>query len=224
MGIAAGMFLRSLGFFVLFGGLLLAAAGTPGWTRAWLALGLYVAILPVNLAFVSRKNPVLLRERFRRRADTKPFDKLFAALGLPILLALPVVAGLDYRFGWSQLGPGLAGLGAALILLGDVPLLWALSTNPHLEGTVRIQHDRNHRVITTGPYRFVRHPMYSGLLIQLAGWPLVLGSAWASVPVSLFGALLVWRTIREDLTLRLELDGYQGYAARARFRLLPFVW
>ena len=66
--------------------------------------------------------------------------------------------------------------------------------------------------------------LYSGLLIQLAGWPLVLGSAWASVPVSLFGALLVWRTIREDLTLRLELDGYQGYAARTRFRLLPFVW
>jgi protein-S-isoprenylcysteine O-methyltransferase Ste14 len=109
-------------------------------------------------------------------------------------------------------------------VLGVIPLFAALTTNPHLETTVRIQKDRGHKVITTGPYRFVRHPMYTGVLLMYAGWPLILGSMWSYVVVGIIVVLFVVRTALEDRTLRTELEGYEAYAGRTRYRLLPGVW
>lgn len=195
------------------------------WGRMWLLAGLQLLTMAANLPLIAARNPELLAERFQRREDTKPFDKAFAALMGLTLLATLLVAGLDGgRFGWSALPTWTVVLGAALHALGDVPVAWALSTNRHLEATVRIQKDRGHQVVTWGPYRLVRHPMYTGMLLMFAGWPLVLGSAWAYAPLCALAAVLVWRTSREDRTLQAELEGYADYASRTRYRLLPRVW
>ncbi|MGC4118109.1 MAG: isoprenylcysteine carboxylmethyltransferase family protein [Myxococcales bacterium] len=201
------------------------ASGRLDWGRLWLLAGLQLGMMVVNLPIIATRNPELLQERFQKREDTKPFDKVFAALMGLTLLATLVVAGLDAgRYGWSRLPIQTVALGIALHALGDIPVVWALSTNKHLEATVRIQSDREHQVVTWGPYRHVRHPMYTGMLLMFSGWPLILGSAWAYLPLGAFAAVLVWRTSREDKTLQAELAGYAEYASRTRFRLVPHVW
>ena len=115
-------------------------------------------------------------------------------------------------------------LGFALLIIGMVGLTWAESVNKFFEPTVRIQTDRGHKVIDTGPYAIIRHPGYvSGFLLFL-GMPLALGSLWALIPAVLMCLLLVLRTIWEDQTLREELAGYEEYAQRVRYRLIPGVW
>jgi protein-S-isoprenylcysteine O-methyltransferase Ste14 len=170
-------------------------------------------------------NPELIRERWRRRKDTKRFDKVFSVAYLvanPLLFAM---AGVDaVRFGWTSMSSRLACVGVGLQVLGDVPVLWSLVTNPHLETTVRIQTDRDHKVVSGGPYRYVRHPMYLGLILLILGWPLVLGSWWALGIAALLVGLLVVRTALEDTTLRSELPGYTRFCETTRFRLLPGLW
>ncbi len=219
-GAARALVLPTLMLLVLF-----PAAGRLDWGRGWLLAGLFLLMLLINLPIVARRNPVLLRERFKNRTDTKPYDRVFTIGYTAGLIAFLVVGGLDGgRFGWSNLSDGWLAAGIALFFLGDLPLVLALAENPHLETSVRIQSDRGHRVVTTGPYRVVRHPMYVGLIVSFAGMPLVLGSLWSYLPMAFMTAMLVWRTAREDETLRRELEGYEAYAARTRYRLLPFVW
>ena len=103
-------------------------------------------------------------------------------------------------------------------------MLWAMVVNPHLEGTIRVQNERGHRVISTGPYAIVRHPMYVGLILILAGIPLFLGSGWAFLPVVIVSLLLVIRAGLEDRKLRKELLGYEAYMLRTPHRLIPGVW
>ncbi|UCH36194.1 MAG: isoprenylcysteine carboxylmethyltransferase family protein [Armatimonadota bacterium] len=204
---------------------LFISAGRIGWTRAWILFGLMLLTVAANLIVILRSNPRLLRERLKKDEASKSFDRVFMAVAIPVSLAILIVPGLDaVRFGWSSLPLGWLYVGAALHLLGDVPMAWAMATNPYLERTVRIQDDRGHTVITSGPYRMVRHPMYVGLLVMMAGWPLILGSVWTYVPVALLGILVVLRTAFEDRTLREELPGYAEYARRTRHRLLPGVW
>jgi protein-S-isoprenylcysteine O-methyltransferase Ste14 len=136
-----------------------------------------------------------------------------------------VVAGLDVLvYHWSPVPPWTWGLGLGLFVLGDVPVLWSLVENPYLERIVRIQEERGHKVITTGPYRFVRHPMYVGVFLMIVAWPLLLGSLWALVPAAGMIALMVYRTAAEDRMLLEELPGYQDFASKTRYRLLPGVW
>lgn len=172
------------------------------------------------------KNPELVAARGRlHRKEMRTFDKIFMAFYLPAWFALPVVAGLDaVRFGWSSLPWAALWPGVILQLLAIPPVAWAMATNPHLETTVRIQHDRGHKVITSGPYAMVRHPMYVGAILNVVGTPLVLGSPWAYAPAGFALVLFVLRTALEDRTLRRELAGYEEYAQRTRYRLLPGVW
>lgn len=200
------------------------SSGRWDWTRGWVALGLFVLMIAVNLKLIRAKNPGLLAERWKKRENTKTYDKVIGFIFTATLMAVPVVAGLDVRFGWSSLAAWTAWAGAALFMIGDVPIAGSAMANRHLETTVRIQSDRGHTVITTGPYRFVRHPMYAGIIVQQVGFAAVLGSAWAYVPVALVALTLVVRTALEDRTLRAELPGYTDYARRTRFRLVPFVW
>jgi len=206
-------------------GVIFLAAGRIDWLRGWFLAVLLMATMVLNASIIARKNPGLIQERFRTRTDIQPWDRLFLAAYLLSLLAFLVVAGLDGgRFGWSSpptwsLVPGLL-----LHLLGNVPLLGALAVNPHAEAVVRIQKDRDQRVITAGPYRYVRHPMYAGGLLMLSGWPLILGALWMYVPLGAIAALFGWRTIREDRLLLRELPGYQDFAAKTRYRWFPGIW
>ncbi len=204
---------------------LFCSAGRWDWTRGWIYFAVILLTFAVNGLVTYRNNPELIAERGKRHKGTKRFDKVFIALYMPAVVALPVVAGFDaVRFGWSPLPWATLWPGILLQVLGTGPVAWAMATNPHLEPTVRIQHDRGHKVISTGPYAYVRHPFYVGGLVGLAGAPLVLGSAWAFAVVGVILVLLVLRTALEDRTLRRELPGYEEYAQRTRYRLVPGLW
>ena len=215
---------RVLGRLSLFS-VLFVAAGRVNWSRGWLFMAVLLGSFAVNLLVVLKTNPVLLRVRSGKIRPERPFDKAFLGLSILAVLSFLVVAGLDAgRFEWSPLAWHWFYAGAALHLLGNAVVLWVMAVNPFLEPTVRIQTDRGHRVITAGPYRYVRHPTYVGGILMYSGWPLMIGSAWAFLPVAALVVLVLWRTSREDETLRQELPGYEAYCRDTRYRIVPGVW
>jgi protein-S-isoprenylcysteine O-methyltransferase Ste14 len=160
-----------------------------------------------------------------RHNDTKPFDKIFLLGYLPLVLIQPAVAGLDaVRLRWSSIPFCFVYIGSTLFTLAMALMAWAMVVNPYAESTVRIQTDRGHAVISSGPYRVVRHPMYVGIMLMYLATPLIWGSVWALVLARFIMILLAWRTAREDQTLRHELAGYEEYAASTRYRLVPRLW
>jgi protein-S-isoprenylcysteine O-methyltransferase Ste14 len=208
----------------LFAALLFVPAGRLDWSLAWLYLGLLLAYVAASWACLVRWNPELIEHRLHVGPGTKTWDKLWAALFTPLLLAVYVVAGLEARDGAASLPLALWPLGLLLFVAGAALLTGSMVVNPFFEKTVRIQTERGHRVIDTGPYAIVRHPGYVGFLGWILGTPLLLGSAWALVPALLSLAGVVVRTALEDRTLRAELEGYEAYTQKVRFRLLPGVW
>ncbi len=206
-------------------GILFACAGRLDWFRGWFYVGLSVTSYAVTAIVIRRFNPELVKHRGGIHADTKRFDRVITLLYSVLLLAFAAVAGLDAgRFGWSPLGTALVYPGIALFVAGFLAVLWSMAVNPFLETTVRIQTDRGHRVVTSGPYAVVRHPMYVGIILQTLSAPLVLGSGWAYVPAGLVAAVFIVRTALEDRTLRNELAGYEEFARRTRYRLVPGIW
>ena len=159
------------------------------------------------------------------REDTKGWDKAVTRIILALTLVMFVVAGLDWRFGWSPAVP-LWLWSAALIalILGNAVSSWAMISNAYFATTVSIQEDRGHAVATGGPYQYVRHPAYSGWILSNLALPLVMGSLWACIPAGLIALSFVVRTVLEDRTLLSELDGYEAYAGQVRYRLAPGVW
>jgi protein-S-isoprenylcysteine O-methyltransferase Ste14 len=225
--LSARVLIQVLLFVVVVPFLPLLISGRWGWWGAWVYAIVCILSFAISRTLAGRRHPGLLAERGRmlRHADAKPWDKTLAPLvGLGGAL-LPLVAGLDARFGWSagfSLPIKLAALG--LIIAGYTLASYALVENAFFSGMVRIQTDRGHRVISSGPYGWLRHPGYAGALLAYATTPLLLDSAWTFVPAAFLIAVLVIRTGLEDRTLQAELDGYRAYAGRVRFRLLPGVW
>ena len=212
--------------YVWFIGALFASAGRLNWPRGWVSVVLSVVGMSALGLIVQRYNPELMAERARwRRKDTKRFDKIFMALYLPLVLLHPAIAGLDaVRFHWSSMPFAFVYVGAAMFVTSLVVIGWVMVVNPHAETSVRIQTDRGQTVVTTGPYRFVRHPMYVGTILMGVANPLVWGSVWALAVSVILSLLFIWRTAHEDQALRRELPGYEDFAARTRYRLLPGVW
>ena len=136
-----------------------------------------------------------------------------------------VVFGLDIgRFQWSYLGQPFFILGLVIFILSGILMTWAMVVNRHFENIVRIQTDRNHQVITSGPYSAIRHPGYLAGFLNYAAFPLIIGSAFGLLIIVPLGILLVIRTIYEDRTLQEELDGYAEYAKRVKYKLIPYIW
>lgn len=217
--------LQRFGMLAIFGACIFASAGSWTWWRGW--AGLTVCLLSESFvnSFLAVRAPNTLNQRGTSHEGVKPFDILFATLYLALSICLAVVIGFDcIRFRWSSLPWATFVIGACLIVAATALGTWAMLVNEHFEQFVRIQSERHHRVVTSGPYRFVRHPGYlAGILGAVAG-PLLFGSIWASVPAGLLALVVVWRTIREDLTLRAELEGYAEYTKQTPNRLIPFVW
>jgi protein-S-isoprenylcysteine O-methyltransferase Ste14 len=197
------------------------------WWEAWVYALLYILSFAVSRALAARRHPDLLAERarFLEHQDAKPWDKLLAPLvGLGGGL-IPLVAGLDEQFGWSPaFDLALKILALILILAGYALASYALIENRFFSGMVRIQSERGHQVVSTGPYRWVRHPGYAGALLTYLVTPLFLDSSWAFLPVALISIILVIRTRLEDQTLQHELTGYRKYIRRVRYRLIPGIW
>ena len=202
-------------------------SGDWSWWQAWSYLLSGLAAFAVSRGLAARRHPDLLAERarFLTQKDTKRWDRVLAPLLALCSILILAVAGLDRfsrRTPTLSLGVELAALGG--LLLGYAFSSWALIENGFFSGTVRIQTDRGQRVISSGPYRLVRHPGYAGGLLGYVATPLLLDSLWAFIPTLLLLVILVVRTALEDRTLQAELAGYAEYARRTRYRLLPGVW
>ncbi|MBN1641637.1 MAG: isoprenylcysteine carboxylmethyltransferase family protein [Anaerolineae bacterium] len=208
--------------------LLFIAAGTVRWPMAWVHVALLLASTLGSRLIVYRRNPETLRERarFTSAEGMKRWDRILVMIvGLYGPLATTLVAGLDRRWGWSGDLPAIVQLlGALATAAGYGWAVWAMVANPYFSSVARIQADRGQRVVTTGPYRIVRHPSYAGALVAAFALPFMLGALWALIPAALLGATTVVRTALEDRMLRSELDGYARYAAQTRYRLIPGVW
>jgi len=206
--------------------ILLGTAGRLDWGWAWAYVGLAASFVLLTAVLLLPTRRDLIAERAGAGEGAKTWDKWLggAATAVGSLVAL-VVAGLDARLGWTQALPARTHLlGAACFLAGYGLFTWAMASNPFFSTIVRIQKDRGHTVVDTGPYRAVRHPGYVGWIVSALATPVLLGSSWALVPAALGSCLMVARTALEDRTLRRELPGFADYAVRVRYRLLPWVW
>jgi len=207
---------QRMAFVLVFVIILFAAAGRLAWGGGWVYV-LYGAFLEAGTLLVLAKcAPETLDHRGSWRRGVKPFDRLFAVAWL--------VVGLDAR---SRSAPGPVAplvVGLVLLTLSTVFSVWAMLENEHFEQFVRIQEERAHRVVSSGPYRVVRHPGYAGAIVGALSVPLILGSWWAAAPAGGVALLFVIRTALEDRTLRRELAGYEAYTRQTRYRLLPGLW
>lgn len=213
-------------YLLMFSGLLFGSAGTWRWPAAWILVGLLVVLTLVASAVV---DPEVLRERTQLTlpSGTKWWDPLVAGSGFVLLAPVAlVVAGWDVqRYHWSPPLPmAVRELGLLVHVVGNAIGLWAMQVNRFFVNFVRIQKERGHRVVDTGPYAYVRHPGYAAGIPAFVAAPLFLGSRWALLPAVLGALFFVVRTKLEDDTLQAELPGYRDYAARVRWRLLPGLW
>jgi len=205
--------------------LLFIPARRLDWPTAWILSVLYGVFLLAYVVWGTLKAPDLLKERSQVAQNVKPWDKAIMSMYTVLLLATPVLAGLDVgRAQRSPMPVALQVLGLVGIVLAGSLIFWTILANAYLGRWVRIQEDRGHQAVTGGPYHYVRHPMYLGLILLFPCMVLFLGSWWALVPAILIAMLMVIRTALEDRTLQAELAGYAEYSRQVRHRLLPGVW
>jgi protein-S-isoprenylcysteine O-methyltransferase Ste14 len=225
-GLAPGALILRLMFSLAIAvALFFVPAGRLDWWAGWRFLALFFAASLALYAWLRRRDPDLVAERQQSGPGVERWDRVIMGLYTPLLLTLPVVAGLDAgRFGWSAPSLPVQLLGWLLLAVALAIVTWTMAANTYLSERVRIQEERGHHVVTGGPYRYVRHPMYVGVILALLGAPLALASLWALIPAAACAVLFVVRTALEDQTLQERLPGYQEYAGRVRYRLFPSVW
>lgn len=199
-------------------------ARSVGWLAGWLHLCVVIVGTVVESVFVARKNPALKARRKQIGAGTKSWDLVWNIAFWPLMASIAIVGGLQQGVNGASLPVWVWPVGLAVVTSGFVLSAWAMSTNPHFEGTVRIQTETGHQVFEGGPYRFVRHPGYLGLVLWALGTPFLVLSVWALGAAVATVAWIILRTALEDATLRRELPGYDDYCRRTRFRLVPGVW
>jgi protein-S-isoprenylcysteine O-methyltransferase Ste14 len=206
--------------------ILFGIVGRWNWWNGWALSVIYIVWSVSTGILILPVSPAMLAERARPHADTPKWDMALLTLMGLLMVGQYVVSSLDVRLGWSPLFPlavQVAGLVVAIFGY-DILLVWSMASNAFFVATVRIQTDRQQTVISSGPYRYVRHPGYLGSILLHLAAPFMLNSLWAIIPGVLVFLVLVVRTALEDKMLRAELPGYGEYAARVRYRLLPGVW
>lgn len=222
----AKLLLQNSIFLVAMGALLFGSAGSLHWPQAWVLLGTSALLAPLCGWWLARTDPALLAERLRPvfQKQQPAADKAFLIVFMLAMLVWLVAIGLDRRQLASDVPPALQALGFALFLLSTAFTLWVFRENSFAAPVVKLQAERAHRVVSSGPYAYVRHPMYSGMMLFFVGVPLLLGSWWGVAMAPLFLLLFAVRVRIEERTLIAGLPGYADYAARVRYRLLPGLW
>lgn len=222
----AKLLLQNTFFVVAMGALLFASAGTLQWPGAWAYLVASAVLGVASGLWLAKVDPGLLAERMRLTArEGQPRDdKYFMLLFVAIAVLWFVAMGLDRRFDGTNAGVALIVLGLALYLASTALIMWVFRTNSFAAPVVKVQTERHHQVVSTGPYALVRHPMYASIMLFFIGVPILLGSWWGLAFVPVFFVMFAIRTRIEERTLAAGLSGYADYAARVRYRLLPGLW
>ncbi|MEH2612174.1 methyltransferase family protein [Bradyrhizobium sp. AZCC 1693] len=216
--------MRAMSSLAGIGALLFMTAGTVQWLGAWVFLFEISIGGLVTESWLARHDPELLAERRSTRGQVGWDRILTTIISLLWLGWLPLMALDAARFRWSSVPGWLQCIGAIVLAASFFLVYLAYRENSYAAPGVKIQRQRGHTAITTGPYEYVRHPIYASGLLSYLGTPLLLGSWYGLAIVPVMAALLAFRTVMEERMLKAELDGYLEYSARVRYRLLPMVW
>jgi protein-S-isoprenylcysteine O-methyltransferase Ste14 len=201
------------------------SAGRIDWWAAWAVLSIWLVWFIATDVLILRFNPDLMAERLAPPKGAKTWDRAILSILRLTQLARYILAGLDQRYGWTGSFPISAQIAALFVgVLSQALWAWAMISNTFFSQIVRIQSDRGHTVAKEGPYRYVRHPAYAGMILFEIALSTLLASWWAIIAGGLCAILIILRTALEDRTLQAELIGYEEYARQARYRLLPGIW
>jgi protein-S-isoprenylcysteine O-methyltransferase Ste14 len=211
-------------FLVVMAALLFIPAWTLDYWQAWTFLAVYFASSLAITLYLMKKDPRLLARRMRggptaEKETTQKIIMIIASLGF---IGLIVFSALDRRFAWSHMPPYVALAGDALVVLGWLAIFFVFKENTFTSATIELAPDQ--KVISTGPYALVRHPMYAGALVMLLGIPIALGSWWGVLVTVAIMPALIWRLFEEEKFLARNLAGYLEYQNKVRYRLIPLVW
>ena len=205
--------------------LLFLPAGRLDWVSAWVLIIAFCLFLLLYALWVRVNDPDQLQERSQVAENVKPWDKRILAVYTALLPTVFIIAGLDAgRFRWSAVPAVVQGIAWMGLVSAAALIFWTTISNTFLSRQARIQEERGQKVVSTGPYRVVRHPMYLGILVLFLCLGPALDSFYALIPGSAIGILFVIRTAKEDTMLQNELAGYKDYAQRVRYRLIPGLW
>ncbi len=212
--------------FIVICAALFTPAGTMRWPEAWIYILTQFSFSTAMAAWLKKNDPELLRERLTLvKRSAKDWDKVILGISTVIFIPYILLPGFDaVRCGWSQV-PSLFKIAAFAGMFSSLVIVfWIMRVNTFLSRFSEIQKGRGHRVITEGPYRYIRHPMYAAIIVLIISIPLLLGSLWSLIPGGMMIILIIIRTALEDRMLQAELDGYRSYADNVRYRLLPGLW
>jgi protein-S-isoprenylcysteine O-methyltransferase Ste14 len=209
---------------VSMGLLLFAPAGTRQYWQAWVYLAIFTGASLLTTLYLAKKDPALLKRRMSGgpTAEKEPAQKvimLFASIGF---IGLLVVPALDHRFAWSKVSLPVMVAGNVLVAIGFYFVFLVYKENTFTSATIEVV--ENQKVISTGPYALVRHPMYASALLYLVGTPLALGSYWGLLPLLFVTSFLIWRLFDEEKFLAENLSGYTKYQRLVPHRLVPYIW
>jgi protein-S-isoprenylcysteine O-methyltransferase Ste14 len=211
---------------LFFSAFFFGTAGTWNWPEAWLLIAIQFAVSIAMSIWLLQYNPELMRDRLTfMKKSAKGWDKIFIIATIPLFLGLLIIPGLDaVRFQWSSLPFEVKIIGFIVMAAGWFLIFLVMKENTYLSRVVEIQEDKGHTVVTTGPYKVVRHPMYAGVIAIIFAIPLALGSVYGLFLALLMSIAFFIRTNLEDRTLREELPGYKEYVQKTKYRLLPGIW
>ena len=210
-----------LGFFLLLGLLFFLPAGTWAYWQAWMWLVTITLLMLVTLRYLIKNDPALLERRMRMRERQSQQQKVILVSGIFLVLSF-LLPGLDIRYGWSNMPAWVAILANLIVIVGYLLVVWVFRTNSYTSRIVEVESGQ--KVITTGPYAIVRHPMYVGAFLTYAFTPLALGSYWAFIPGVIILPVLIFRILDEEKLLLHDLPGYREYTQKVKNRLLPGIW
>jgi protein-S-isoprenylcysteine O-methyltransferase Ste14 len=204
--------------------LLFVPAGTLRYWPAWVYLSIFFGAATLTTIYLMREDPALLERRMSGgpTAEKRPVQKFIMLWTSAGFIALLVVPALDRRFGWSSVPLSIILAGDLLVAVGFYFIFLVYRENTFTSATIEVAADQ--RVISTGPYAIVRHPMYASALLYLAGTPLALGSYWGLVPIAVMLPFLIWRLLDEEKFLARNLPGYTDYQKKVRHHLIPWTW
>lgn len=218
--------IRLIVVFLLSGSILFGTAGTLKWLEAWIYLLFSFSGTLAGGIWMKRNDPELLKDRMGfEKKSPQPLDRFILWLYFIFVIILTALPGLDaLRFGWSNMPPFLNVFGFVLLFFALYVFSQVIKANPYLSSIVEVHQDREHKVATTGPYKYIRHPWYLGIILWFYSVPLALGSLYALIPALVLTTLIVIRTIIEEKALKESLPGYKEYLEKVKYRIIPYIW